>query len=440
MNRLLFAAVFCAAIVFLSVDVSISNVADFLVPFITSFSGIFLFIVMSSIFILVSVLLIVKIRNSAANTISNSLYFKIANVIVLATVSCLIGILIAIIMQITLFSAYWTALLAVATVAITASSAAISLISSAILVGWFRANRSSYVSLIFAAAFTFNIYIYLYLGITDTYKLFEKPNLVMPDSEVVYASDTYQPGTINSILWDIYRIGTMGIFLLFLAGSATMLHHYASKIGRLKFWLLVLLPTVYYSSTLIDILGVYVPETDSDFFNYYLYVSLNGIIGGALLGFAFWTVSGTMSANKSVANYLRLCAMGFIINLIAGVGVLVAASYPPFGFVSFAMLPLSSYMIILGLYCTAVSVSQDIRLRQYIKKLCKNDSSFLSIIGHAQMEKQLQSKASDLEITVKEHRIELEKRSGIQASVQQQDIKQYLLEVLQEVDKHKASK
>jgi hypothetical protein len=55
------------------------------------------------------------------------------------------------------------------------------------------------------------------------------------------------------------------------------------------------------------------------------------------------------------------------------------------------------------------------------------------------VEKQVQSKAADLGNVVKEQRMELEKESGIQSSLQQQDIKQYLLEVLQEVDKHKSS-
>jgi hypothetical protein len=189
---------------------------------------------------------------------------------------------------------------------------------------------------------------------------------------------------------------------------------------------------------LVDTFGLYVPKSDTDFFNYYVYVSLIGVIGGVLLGFAFWTIAKVMRANKSVAKYLQLCSYGFVLNLIAGVGVLVAASYPPYGFVRFAMLTLSSYMIILGLYSTAVSISQDIRLRQYIKDLSKADSGFLSTIGVAQMEKHVQSKASDLENVVKEQRMELEKKSGIQSSVQQQDIKQYLLEVLQEVDKHKS--
>jgi hypothetical protein len=56
------------------------------------------------------------------------------------------------------------------------------------------------------------------------------------------------------------------------------------------------------------------------------------------------------------------------------------------------------------------------------------------------MERQIQSKASDLENVVKVQRMELEKKSGIQSSFGEQDIKQYLLEALQEVDKHKSPK
>jgi hypothetical protein len=48
-----------------------------------------------------------------------------------------------------------------------------------------------------------------------------------------------------------------------------------------------------------------------------------------------------MRANKLVAKFLQLCSYGFVLNSIAGVGVLGAATYPPYGYVSFAMLTLS---------------------------------------------------------------------------------------------------
>jgi hypothetical protein len=136
---------------------------------------------------------------------------------------------------------------------------------------------------------------------------------------------------------------------------------------------------------------------------------------------------------------LLLCSYGLVLLSIATVGQVSVAAFPPFGIAAFSMLPLSSYMIILGLYSAATSISQDIRLRGYIKDLCKADSGFLSTIGEAQLEKKVQAKASDLENVVKEQRMELEKKSGIESSIQEQDIKQYLLEVLQEVDRHKSS-
>jgi len=201
-----------------------------------------------------------------------------------------------------------------------------------------------------------------------------------------------------------------------------------------------LLPSIYYVTVLLDSLGIYAPESETDLFNYYVYASLNGIIGGLLLGFLFWSISRTMRPSKSVSGYLRLCAYGFILLSVATVGQVSVAAYPPYGYASFSMLPLSSYMIILGLYSAATSISQDVRLRQYIKELTKEDSGFLSTIGEAQLEKKLQAKAMDLENVMKEQREELEKKSGVESSVQQQDIKQYLLEVLQEVDRHKAPK
>ncbi len=218
-----------------------------------------------------------------------------------------------------------------------------------------------------------------------------------------------------------------------------MLHHYARKMGRLRFWVLNLLPLVYYIGNLVEVIGLYVPETDDEFFYYYLYSSLRAVVGGGLLGFAFWKISNALSPNTEVMRYLRLCACGFVLYSVATVGTISAAPYPPYGIMSISILTLSLYIIILGLYSTAVSISQDIRLRQYIRNLTRENLGFLGNIGQAQMERQIQSKASDLENVVKEERLELEKKSGVKSSIQEQDIKQYLLEVLQEVDKHKSS-
>jgi hypothetical protein len=440
-ETLAFPIIFLSSVVILSIDASISQVADFLVEENTSAFGISIFIFFCALLGAFSVVLFRYIRRTTSVITNSFLPLRLAYYISLVTQFVLTLILIAIIIQIVLLQEYATILLIFTEAIAYWSAASISIISAIILFSWFRISKGSYITLIYCIAFGFNVYCFLYLPIFEIPSLVGKDQVITPDSEVVYETDSFlsQEGGIREIFFDIYNYLSTGVFLIFVIGSATMLHHYARKMGRIKFWVLLLLPLVFYVGNLVDIIGLYVPQTDDEFFYYYLYSSLRAVAGGGLLGFAFWSVSNALGPNKAVMSYLRLCAYGFILNSVAVVGSISAAPYPPFGIVSMSILTLSTYLIILGLYSTAVSISQDVKLRQYVRKLTRENLGFLSNIGQAQMEREIQSKASDLESVVKEQRIKLEKESGIQSSVQEQDIKQYLLEVLQEVDKHKSS-
>jgi hypothetical protein len=441
MSRYIFLATFVIAVILFTIEDSISQVSDLLVKETTSFLGIALFVGISIVFIVISFVLIRLIKTSMSDFVNSSLRMIIMNRTVLVTQIALIGILIALVMQIIFLSQYYTLSLILATAISSISATVITVISLLILVDWYRFNRSSYVVLIFAVSFAFSAYTFIYSAIDDSRNLIQKNQIVTPTSEVIYSTDTYQgTGSIQEILSNIFQYAGTVSFILLIVGSAIMLRHYSVKTGPVKFWILILLPLVYFTSTLVDTSGVYIPKSDTEKFNYYVYASLVGIIGGLLLGFLFWIISRAMKPNKSVANYLIFCAYGFILQSVAAVGGVSAASYPPFGYASLSMSTLSSFMVILGLYSTAISISQDVILRKYIKDLTLSDSGFLSTIGEAQMEKQVQSKASDLENVVKEQRKELEKKTGIESSIQEQDIKGYLLEVLQEVDKYKSAK
>jgi hypothetical protein len=440
MKMLFFIGIFIASVFFLTIDSIIGNISDFLIEQNTSLFGISLFASISVVFVIFSFISVLFIKNASSEVRRNSKELRVLYYITSATQIVLTGILVALLLEILILKEYSTALLIVTSALSPIMGAFVMVVSCLILVSWFRFNRRSYVVLIFAVAFSLNAYVFVYTSSASIYNLIEKSPIITPESEVVYPSDVFQPGSIQKMFTNIYRFTATANFILLLAGSALMLRHYSARIGRIKFWILVLIPSVYYSSILLDTLGIYNPESEAELFNYYVYASLNGIIGGVLLGLLFWSISRTMKPNKSVMNYLLLCSYGLVLLSIATVGQVSVAAFPPYGIASFSMLTLSSYMIIVGLYSAATSISQDVRLRQYIRNLGKADSGFLSTIGEAQMEKKLQAKASDLENVVKEQRLELEKQSGIESSIQEQDIKQYLLEVLQEVDKHKSSK
>jgi hypothetical protein len=439
MRRALFLVTFAIAVFFLSVESIIGYVSDFLVEQNTSNLGISLFVCISAVFIIASFVIFQLIKSTTSEARSNSKQLRVLHITVLTTQLILIAVLVALLVQIVFFSEYYTAFL-VATAALSPLVAAFVMIVACLtLVTWFRFNRGSYLVLIFALAFSINAYVFIYTSFASIYHLVDKSTVITPESEVIYPTDKFQPGSPQRILSDTYKFAATANFVMLLAGSAIMLRHYSARLGLIKFWIMVLVPSIYYVSILLDALGIYVPESETELFNYYIYASLNGIIGGVLLGLLFWSISRTMRPNKAVMNYLLLCSYGLVLLSIATVGQVSVAAFPPFGIAAFSMLPLSSYMIILGFYSAATSISQDVRLRQYISELCRADSGFLSTIGEAQLEKKIQAKASDLENVVKEQRVELEKKSGIESSIQEQDIKQYLLEVLQEVDRHKSS-
>jgi hypothetical protein len=439
MRRALFFAIFGIAVFLLSVDSIIGYVSDFLIEEITSNFGISLFVLISTVFIIASFVIVQLIKSTTSEVRNNSKELRVLHGAAFTTQLLLIAAVAALLIQIVFLSEYYTAFLITIAALSPLTAAFVMIMSCSILITWFRFNRGSYVVLIFALAFSINAYVFIYTSFASIYHLIEKGAVITPESEVIYPTDLFQAGSIQRILSDTYKFAATANFVMLLAGSAIMLRHYSAKIGRIKFWIMVLVPSIYYISILLDALGIYVPESETELFNYYIYASLNGIIGGVLLGLLFWSISRTMKPNKAVMNYLLLCSYGLVLLSIATVGQVSVAAFPPFGIAAFSMLPLSSYMIILGLYSAATSISQDIRLREYIKDLCKADSGFLSTIGEAQLEKKVQAKASDLENVVKEQRVELEKKSGIESSIQEQDIKQYLLEVLQEVDRHKSS-
>lgn len=439
MRRALFFAIFGIAVFLLSVDSIIGYVSDFLVEEITSNFGISLFVLISAVFIIASFVIFQLIKSTTSEVRNNSKELRVLHGAAFATQLLLIAAVTALLIQIVFLSEYYISFPITVAALSPLTAAFVMIMSCSILITWFRFNRGSYVVLIFALAFSINAYVFIYTSFASIYHLIEKGTVITPESEVIYPTDLFQAGSIQRILSDTYKFAATANFVMLLAGSAIMLRHYSAKIGRIKFWIMVLVPSIYYISILLDALGIYVPESETELFNYYIYASLNGIIGGVLLGLLFWSISRTMKPNKAVMNYLLLCSYGLVLLSIATVGQVSVAAFPPFGIAAFSMLPLSSYMIILGLYSAATSISQDIRLREYIKDLCKADSGFLSTIGEAQLEKKVQAKASDLENVVKEQRVELEKKSGIESSIQEQDIKQYLLEVLQEVDRHKSS-
>ena len=92
---------------------------------------------------------------------------------------------------------------------------------------------------------------------------------------------------------------------------------------------------------------------------------------------------------------------------------------------------LASYLLYLGIYSSALSVSEDSRLRQTIRKEALRESQqFLDMIGTTEMEQAIQKKVLRFSRRTKDL---MEHETGISTSVDEDDIKRYLEEVLIEL-------
>jgi hypothetical protein len=125
-----------------------------------------------------------------------------------------------------------------------------------------------------------------------------------------------------------------------------------------------------------------------------------------------------------------IAAYGFLLFYIAGSSVVSQAAYPPYGLVSTALIGLSCYLIYNGLYFSAISVSQDMTLRQSIRKSVMEQSKLLDSMGTAEMEREVQKQV----LTVaKKASASLKEDSGIQTSMNDAEMKEYVELVIKEL-------
>lgn len=114
---------------------------------------------------------------------------------------------------------------------------------------------------------------------------------------------------------------------------------------------------------------------------------------------------------------------------------LVLAPYPPFGLATVSFFGLASYLIFLGIYSSAISVPEDPSLRQTIRSIAP-ESRLLDSIGTAQMEQEIQARVIAF---TKRNQDKMVEETGIESSLTEEDVKEYLEEVILEVKERRNS-
>jgi hypothetical protein len=243
-------------------------------------------------------------------------------------------------------------------------------------------------------------------------------------------------GSLQYWLDSAYVVSSIVSFVLTWMATALLLRPHSQRLGIVRYWVIVSLPLAYFLSQFpFFFLNLFASALASDpvFYGTLLSVifSVSKASGGILFGVAFWTMARTFDKNTAVPDYLIIAAVGFVLFFVSDQAVVLnTAPYPPLGLASISFMGLSSYLILRGIYSSAISVSQDSKLRQSIRNFAVREARLLDSIGTAHLEQEIEKRV--VEITMK-YQDSIQQEAGIQSSVTEKEMKDYLQDVLREV-------
>jgi len=222
--------------------------------------------------------------------------------------------------------------------------------------------------------------------------------IIYVSDEWSYVSDVIQPSPFGvymmhshtSSLAELYAISSGITFVLFWLGTVLLLQSYRKRLGTIKFWIIMLVPLLYFLSQfqplVTSILLNYSSGNPMLFSTVYvLMLEVSTPVGGILFGLAFMLVARKIQ-NGTVKGYLVICGIGLLLLLVSyRPQEIISGPFPPFGILSASFMGLASYLIFFGIYSSAISVSQDSKLRASIRKSVEAEVNFIGNIGSAEI-------------------------------------------------------
>jgi hypothetical protein len=425
-------------IVIMIIDTSVVKISAFVGGLASPASTVIIFTVMALIFSVGQYLILsfVRTRNSDASTQFGSKLLSRIYGLVAIVQHALIIILSALILQMVLTSSYNTFFLQVVIwINYVLAVGLLGFLSQRFLL-WYKSNHDGVVlaysiamimictSALFALVYVTNQFTHSFSG------PIVRPALT-PVANFQSAYDIFNAG---------YVLTSVIAFVLTWIATVLLLRSYSRKLGIAKYWILVSIPLVYFLSQFqflfVDVFTSFRISDPIQFgIVFTLFFNATIPIGGALFGIAFWSVAKNIN-RYIVKQYMMVSAYGMMLlfssNQASG---LTLVPYPPFGLITVSFFGLASFLVFVGIYSSAISVAQDSKLRKSIRGFAIGETRLLDSIGTAQMEREIENRVLGL---TKKSQSRMAKETGIESSLSEDDIKQYLEQVMQEVQNQRA--
>lgn len=418
----------------ITIDSQIGYIADFIPEQVSSDAGVATFILMAVIFAVTQYFILgyVKQTNKENRSGARVLHLGLTHSIVSIAQFVLLGILAFVIVQIIILQQY-NILTIYASYVINFGLwiSTLGLLAKAFF-SWYQFSNKNFMVLILALsmiAFVFNgaaniVYYFTFLSE-------QKP--VVTSSDVAYFPE-FGAETLVDQANLVSQASNIVSYVLIWIGTVKLLYPYIRKFGKVKFWAIMVAPMIYYLINFpLFVLGFFNPENvNVDAMTNIIIFNFAIIFTGIVFGVAFLSVAKTLKKDSNLRNHMIIAAWGFTLFYIAGSATASQAAYPPYGLVSISFVGLSCYLIYSGLYSSAVTVSQDIALRNSIRKSVTEQSKLLHGMGTAQMQQELESKVLTINKKVSDM---MEEETGVEPSMTEEDIKEQIEMVRKEINK-----
>ncbi len=420
-------------ILLLFVDYYISSISDVAIGFIQTTTGSVLFAIIMAMSLLGSFIIINHILTIVNNRKSIFSKYKILlRVIQLILYSLSAFVLFDMIID----NKYYTINLTLITIFSYGSSIVLSLLVSSKLLSWYKENKNKF-SLLFGISIFFmfiNLLVSIFLFAT---LLSEKPSEITMSTPVVFNFECD-----NDSLYCIFKMSVitlqsysmMAYFALLWICNYFLLHYQIKKIGRTRFFTLTSIPLILfffvfiYHYDEIYSLAENMNFDESIVFMFQIFMLiLSTTLCGILYGLGFKSVANLLKISPKVEGHLKMASYGIILFFICANATIVGAGFPPFGIPSIIFLPFASLLFYVGTYYSIIAISNDIRVRKYIKNSAYKELEIMGDLAQSQMIDNMKEKVLAM---TKRYSDEIHQGSESESMETEEDLRSYMDEAI----------
>jgi hypothetical protein len=360
---------------------------------------------------------------------------KYLHYIISATTFSTLVIILVITLQLLMLNEYSTSLLRIQTYISHISALFFLSILIYLFIRWLTLKKGYVVSLYCASLSFIAIALICALIYLDSYFYSNLSSAVKPYPILLYVFN-FEASPLTNTLSGLFDIFYLSSFLIMWISTTIVLNQYRHRLGALKYFTIVSIPLIYYLFPIQNYFTIHLfPFLDSSPAIYamidILFFSATKQVGAVFFGLTFWFAS-QLVYDERIRSSLLISSIGLTM-LYGSIALtpLQYSLYPPYGLITEAFLPLGAFMILVGIFTSALHISRDASVRRELYRNAISQLNLLRSIGTSEMEREFEGRVKYLE---KAYRIsENADRSHREEQVDIDNVKKILHEVLEEV-------